>query len=325
MPRARRSVSALLLLLAIGAFTLLLVACRPQGAAEALPEGVVERLEVIVSIQPQRYFVERVGGERVAVTVMVPPGASYHTYEPRPDQMRAVSRADVYFRVGGTFEDAWIARMRDANPNMAIVDTAEGIQRLTMEAHAHEYKDADDHAKEDEAKQEDEHKEKDEQVPDPHVWLSPRLVMVQARAIYDALAELDPEHEAEYRANLDAFLADLEELDAEITAALANVASRKFIVFHPAWAYFAADYGLEQLPIEVGGLEPSAADLAQIITTAREENIRVVLAQPEFSTVAAETIAREIGGRVELVSPLEPNWTENMRSVARTFAEVLGE
>ena len=98
---------------------------------------------------------------------------------------------------------------------------------------------------------------------------------------------------------------------------------RRFLVFHPSWGYFAQEYGLEQIPVEVGGQEPSAAELAKVIALAQEEGIRVVLAQPEFSTQAAETIAREIGGEVLLVSPLAPDWLANMRRVAETFARAL--
>lgn len=285
----------------------LCLALTMVGCAEGDGQDESAPLQITVSIEPQAYFVERIAGERADITVMIPPGANPHTYEPRPEQMRALARSHAYFLIGVGFEDVWIERIRDANPDMLVVDTAAGIERLPMEAHGHD------------------DEEQDEGILDPHIWLSPRLVQIQAEHIYQALVELDPEHEAEYAANLQAFLADIEALDAEIRHTLENVSQRKFIVFHPSWAYFATDYGLEQIPIEVGGTEPSAADLAKVISLAQEEGIRVILAQPEFSTQAAETIAAEIGGRVQLVSPLARDWLENMRTVAQTFAEVLGE
>jgi zinc transport system substrate-binding protein len=158
---------------------------------------------------------------------------------------------------------------------------------------------------------------------DPHIWLSPELAKVQARNIADALAKLDPAHDDEYRANLAAFIADIDELEADIKGTLAEADSDKFIVFHPAWGYFARDFGLEMIPIEIGGQEPSAQELAYLIAEAKEEGIRVVFAQPEFSTEDAETIAREIGGEVLLVSPLAEDWLSNLTRVADTFAEVL--
>jgi zinc transport system substrate-binding protein len=159
--------------------------------------------------------------------------------------------------------------------------------------------------------------------PDPHIWLSPSLVKVQARTIYEALRALDPANGTEYAANLDAFHAQIDGLDADIKETLAGIDQRKFMVFHPSWGYFARDYGLEMIPVEVGGQEPSAAELAALIDRAKREGIGVVFAQPEFSTKAAETVATEIGGEVLLISPLAEDWMANMRSVANTFAEVL--
>jgi len=284
-------------------------ACKSPGPAG---DG---KLNVVVSIVPQKYFVERIGGDYVSVSVMVEPGASPATYEPKPEQLKALSSAAVYFSIGVPFENAWLDKIAAANANMTMVDTIADIERMPMETHRHH---------EEEGEQESEH-EHAEGAPDPHVWLSPQLVEVQSQAIYEALAELDPAHEAAYKVNMDAFLTDIDALEAEIEDTLSGLPSAKFMVFHPAWGYFARDFGLEHIPVEVGGQEPSAQELAHLIKEAREENIRVVFAQPEFSTQDAETIAQEIGGEVLLISPLAPDWLENMRTVAHTFADVLGE
>jgi zinc transport system substrate-binding protein len=285
--------------------TLVLMGMLGAACARAPATGGADgALQVTVSIVPQVYFVERIGGEHVAATTMVMPGANEATYEPRPEQLKALSRSAAYFSIGVPFEEAWLSRIVAANPGMAMVDTIAGIERIPIEAHAD-----DDHAG---------------GAPDPHVWLSPRLVKVQAQAIYEALARLAPEHAETFQANLDAFLGDIDALEAEIREALSGIKSHKFMVFHPSWGYFARDFGLEQIAIEVGGQEPSAQELAALIEEARTEGIRVILAQPEFSTADAETIAREIGGEVLLVSPLAADWMENLRQVARTFAEVLG-
>jgi len=148
---------------------------------------------------------------------------------------------------------------------------------------------------------------------------------VQSQAIYEALSELDPQHEADYKANLEAFIADIDDLEADISATLSGLKSNKFMVFHPAWGYFGDDFGLEQIAVEVGGQEPSAQELANLIQEAKEENIQVIFAQPEFSTQDAETIANEIGGEVLLISPLAPDWLQNLRNVAQTFSDVLNK
>ncbi len=280
-------------------------------------EGPAVPLNITVSIMPQRYFVERVGGERVDVTVMVAPGASPATYEPKVAQLQALSRADAYVRIRVPFEDAWLDRFESVAPGMLIVDATRGIDRMPMVTqHRHGGVGAPHEQGEIFREGGDEH-------PDPHIWLSPRLAKIQAQTICDALAGLDPGYEADYRANLLGFLADIDELDAGIRAALEGLSNRKFMVFHPAWGYFARDYGLEMIPIEVGGQEPSAAELATLVSAAQAAGVRVVFAQPEFNRRGASTVAAEIGGEVLLISPLAPDWLDNLRRVARTFAEVL--
>ncbi|MBN2007264.1 MAG: zinc ABC transporter substrate-binding protein [Anaerolineae bacterium] len=268
------------------------------------------KLHVTVSIVPQQYFVERIGGDYVAVAVMVEPGASPATYEPKPEQLRSLSGAVAYFSIGVPFENAWLDKIAAANSKMVVVDTSAGIERLPMTAHHHEGEAGDE-------------EEEAEGVLDPHIWISPELVKVQARNIYNALVELDPEHAEAYKTNLDAFVADIDALEAEIRTTLSGLESKRFMVYHPAWGYFAADFGLEQIAIELGGQEPSAQELAELIEHARAENIRVIFVQPEFSTTDAETIAKEIGGEVLPISPLAPDWLDNLRRVAQTFADAL--
>ncbi len=278
------------LILTLSLAALLLAACQPTAPA---PGG----LTVFVSILPQKYFIERIGGEFVTVNVMVEPGASPATYEPKPAQMTGLSQATAYFSIGVPCEKAWQEKIPAANPQMTLVDTAQGIERLAVEGGG----------------------------DNPHIWLSPRLVKIQAQNIYSALTELDPAHQPQFKANLEAFQADIEALDAEIRATLEKTESKKFIVFHPAWTYFARDYGLEEIPIEVDGQEPSAQELAALIEKARSENIRVVFVQPEFSQEDAQTIAKEIDGEVLSISTLSPDWLANLRKVAETFAKVLNE
>jgi zinc transport system substrate-binding protein len=270
------------------------------------------KLNVMVSIVPQRYFVERIGGEYVTVSVMVEPGNSPATYEPKPEQLKALSDAAAYFSIGVPFENAWLDKIAETNKDMLMVDTIADIERMPMGAHHHDDGDEEEH-------------DHEEGAPDPHVWLSPELVKVQGQAIYEALAQLDPAHKDAYKTNLDAFVADIDQLEADIQATLSGLKSNKFMVFHPAWGYFAHDFGLEQIPVEVGGQEPSAQELAHLIEEAKEEGIQVVFAQPEFSTSDAETIAKEIGGEVLLISPLASDWLANMRTVAQTFANVLNQ
>ena len=291
---------------------MLLLGLMPLAGCQQRPihKNSIEQLHVMVSIAPQKYFVERIGNEYVTVNMMVPPGAEPHTFEPKPAQLKALSHSSAYMRIRIDFESAWMDKIKAANPKMLIVDTTQGIQRMPMTADYHEEGKA--------------HTDQGENL-DPHIWLSPPLVKVQARTIANALIQLDAKHKQVYQANLERFLADIDTLDADVREALEGVKNRKFIVFHPSWGYFARDYGLEMIPIQVGGQEPSAAELGALITKAQQEGIKVVFAEPEFSTQSADTIAREIGGQVLLLNPLSSDWLNNLRTVANTFAKVLSQ
>ncbi len=275
-----------------------------------------DQLDITVSIIPQEYFVKKIGGDRVRVNVMVEPGAVPATYEPKPQQLQALSEAEAYIGIGVPFETVWMSRISQANPKMLTVDSTEGIERLTMIAHDH-----DDHGNHD---HHGDHGEQ-ETTLDPHVWLSPRLVKIQAQNIYETLVKLDPKHQEIYQTNLNNFSQEIEELDSQIRANLAALKQRKFIVFHPAWGYFAQEYNLTQVPVEIGGQEPSAAELAELIKEAKKEKIKVIFAQPELSSPSAKTIAKEIKGEVLLISPLAADWSHNLLEVSQTFAKVLKE
>ncbi|HAC62606.1 MAG TPA: cation ABC transporter substrate-binding protein [Cyanothece sp. UBA12306] len=274
-----------------------------------------DQLDITVSIVPQEYFVKKIGGDRVRVNVMVEPGAVPATYEPKPQQLQALSQAEAYIGIGVPFETVWMSRISQANPKMLTVDSTEGIERLTMIAHDHgdhEHHDHHDHGGQ-------------ETTLDPHVWLSPRLVKIQAEKIHQTLVKLDPKHQEIYQTNLNNFLQEIEVLDSQIKDNLADLKQRKFIVFHPAWGYFAQEYNLTQVPVEIGGQEPSAAELAELIKEAKKEKIKVIFAQPELSSPSAKTIAKEIKGEVLLISPLAADWSNNLLEVSQTFAKVLKE
>ena len=287
-----------------------------------------EKLDITVSILPQKYFVERIGGDTVEVNVMVEPGASPATYEPKPEQMKALSDAEAYLRIGVPFEKSWMSRIESANQQMKLVDLTQGIDRREMSHHHHHEGEAHnhDHHHGKEEHDHDHHEEEKETANlDPHIWLSPELVKKQAETIYTALVELNPEKETYYQENLTEFISDLENLDQNIEETLTDLEQRTFMVFHPSWGYFAEEYNLEMIPIEVGGTEPSAAELSQFIKEAKAEEISVIFVQPQFGVRSAEAIAKSVNAEVLEIDPLAENWLENMQSVATTFDTVLSE
>lgn len=270
----------------------------------------LEKIRVFVSILPQAYFVERVGGDRVDVSVMVGPGQSPATYEPMPRQMVELSKAKLFFRIGAPFEDVWMDRISKTNPKMKIINTRRGIKLLPMKTHYHK------------APKQHTGLHKDG-LKDPHIWTSIRLVKIQAQNICDALINLDQDNKGYYQNNLRAFIDDLNTLDAEIVKNLKGIKTRKFMVFHPAWGYFARDYGLDQIPIEIGGKEPGARELANLIEEAKNDEIKIIFVQKQFSEKSAEAIAAAIKGRIIQIDPLAKDYLNNMKMIAETFRKVM--
>jgi len=271
-----------------------------------------EALPVFVSILPQKYFAEKIGGEFVQVSVMVAPGAGPHTYEPKPAQMVELSKTRVYFAAGVPFESTWLDRFAAANPSLQIVFTQQGIEKIPMISHNHE----------EEAGTHEHHNH--EGVRDPHIWLSPPLVMVQARNILKALVSADPDHADVYENRYKDFIRETADLDMEIFRILGEKELRReFMVFHPAWGYFAQAYGLKQVPVETEGKEPKPAELQKLIEWGKKENIKAVFVQPQYSEKSAGVIASAIGGQVIVADPLAGDWADNLRQIAMKFREAL--
>jgi zinc transport system substrate-binding protein len=273
-----------------------------------------DRLQVTVSILPQKYFVEKIGGDRVDVSVMVLPGANPATYEPKPQQMVNLTKSKIYFAVGVHFETVWLRKFETFNPKMTIVSTQTGIEKIPMKTHLH-----------DNDKGEADHKRAiHAEIKDPHIWLAPPLVMLQARNILDGLLKVDPGHREIYETNYKRFVRELVDLDIRLIHQFKGRAQNKrFMVYHPAWGYFARAYGLQQIPIEMEGKSPTPRELQELIGMARKDGIKVIFVQPQFSTRSADTIARAIGGKVMAADPLAVNWAESLEKVAASFETVL--
>ena len=279
-------------------------------------EASTGKIGIVVSIVPLQEFAEKVGGDKVSVSVMVPPGASPHIYEPTPDQLINVSKAKIYVKVGSPveFELTWLDRVISAKRDMIVVDASENIKLIKMKhEHSHEEGPAGEHVSEDH-----EHKGYD-----PHIWLSTKNAKVMVENIYKKLISLDPENKGYYTSNKEAYTKELNALDSKIQKALSGRTNRRFMVFHPAWGYFAKDYSLEQIPIEEEGKEPTAKGMQTLVNQAKKHNIKVIFASPQFSTKSAEVIAKEIQGRMVLIDPLEKDYIANLKKVSRAFSEAM--
>jgi zinc transport system substrate-binding protein len=253
-----------------------------------------DRIGVIVTILPQAEFAENVGGEKVEVTVMVPTGADPHTYELTPNQMKKVSGAELYVKVGSglQFELSWLSKIIAQNRAMLIIDCSQGINLLQQTGD-----------------------DEEEEGMDPHIWMSPPNAKVMVENICDGLVEIDPENKAYYEANRDAYLQKLTQLDQEIKERLSGVTNRVFMVYHPSFGYFAKEYELTMLAVEKEGKEPTASGLAHLIDQAKEYNIKVIFASPQFNPASAKVIAKQIKGRVILIDDLAKDYIANLQSL----------
>lgn len=267
---------------------------------------IFANINAVVSILPQQTFLKAIGGDKVNITLMVEPGNSPHTYEPKPSQMRAISQADLYFAMGVEFEDTWLAKFHNLNKNMKIIDLSYGINKLSMgkhdcSAHGHDHHSA--HGKK-----------------DPHIWTSPANVKHIAQMTYEALAHFDKSNINYYKANLEAFIKEINKTHETINRLFSsNKTSKSFMVFHPAWGYFAHAYGLEQIAVEVEGKSPKPKELIKLIKEAKAKKVSAIFTQPEFSDESAKIIAKEVGIPVVKASPLAPNWSANLIHMAKTI------
>lgn len=273
------------------------------------------RIRIVASIAPLAYFAERIGGDRIAVSVMVPPGGNPHSYEPTPQQMSALSGASLFVKAGSgvEFELDWMPRMLSLNPQLRVCDASEGVTLIPVSQEEH-------------ADEEEHHDDADHHHHgrfDPHYWLSPENGVIIARNIEKALVQADPSNRERYAANTDELVSELESLQIDIRNRLAPLKNRSFLVFHPAWGYYAAAFGLKQIAAEEEGKTLTPRQLQEVIERARTSNIRVVFVSPQFSTVQAEAIARDIGGVTGTVDPLARDYQENLRQATGAFLKAM--
>jgi len=274
----------------------LIAACLLWAASSAM---AAEPLRVTVSIAPQAYFIQRIGGELVDVNVLVPPGKSPALYNPTPRQMAALARSRLFFRIGLPFENGIIAKI-SGGTKVKIVDTRQGIELLPVASAGTASGEL-----------------------DPHIWMDPMLAKTLSQTMRDALIDLDSANGPYYERGFRNLATDLDSLDGKLRLALQPLAGRTVYVFHPAFGYFCRAYGLVQKAVESGGKEPGIRQLTKLIRDARRDGVKVIFVQPQFPKKSAEAVARAIQGTVVVLDPLAGDYIANLQRVAALIGTAL--
>lgn len=302
------------IILTIVTVTLFLTACTNKGNETQLNK---EHITVGVSILPQKAFVEAVGGERVDVVTMIPPGNSPTNYQPSAKQMQMLSEAQVYFGIDVPAEVAYIKpRLPELNKEMKIVDL---FDLVGDQYQVRTFEDEDEEEDHDEGEEEED--EHGHEGNDPHIWMSPKRVEAMIDAIVKSLSEIKPEYKSEFEQRANSYKAELQSLDQYIKEAFQDIKEPTFMMYHPALGYYADDYGLQMIAIEAKGKKATAQEMANVIEKAKQANIKIIFYQSEFSDQQAKIVARDIGGQVEKVNIMSEDYVDNIKLITNQIKD----
>lgn len=256
-----------------------------------------DKIKVAVSIVPESAFVEAIAGDLVEVVTVIPPGYSPGNYEPSSQFMEDLSNASVYFAIGVAAEDATIIPFLE--DDILIIHLDE-IVALTYQERMFSGESR-----------------------DPHIWLSIKRVIVMVNAITNTLVSLDSDNEAVYLANASAYIASLQSVDSLLVSAFSSITMNKFIVFHPAYGYFADDYGLDMIAVEEDGKEATASHLTDVIDIANANDIHTIFYQAEIDSSQVEAFAEEINAVMVELDPLAYDYITNIITLSNLILEAL--
>lgn len=266
-------------------------------------------LTIYVSIPPQQWLIKAIAGKLATTEILLGTGQDPHTFEPTPRQIAGLSKAELYFTIGMPFENHLSMKLGQTNSNLKIVDTSQGTHKISDEEHSSAaHSDAHDSSHND---------------LDPHIWLSPVNLITIAANMTESMVETDPANKEAYEKNYTILKQRLLELHEKIKIRLAPYEGAQFFVFHPAFSYFADEYHLHQVPVEIEGRSPSPKQLFKIVSQARSQNIRVLFIQPQFDPNSAKVVAQAIDGTVVALDPLAEDIIVNLETMANAIAESL--
>jgi zinc transport system substrate-binding protein len=244
------------------------------------------KVEVIASIEPEGFLLNFIGRDMIDITTIVPNGVSPHTYKPKPKQMVKLQDAKIYFAIGVEFEKVWLEKFKSQNHSLKIIKLDEDIKKINKNS---------------------------------HIWLSIENLKIMAKKVYNSLVLIDNENGDFYKKNYESLLEKLTDCGHNINNILSKKKSKTFMTFHPAFTYFADEFNLTQISIEMDGKEPNLKKLLKIIKKAKKSCIRTIITSPEFSDKLAKIIANELDATIIKISPLNPNICQTLKEVANSL------
>ena len=231
---------------------------------------------------------------------MIPPGYSPANYAPTPKQLMDFSEAEIYFTIGIPSENSYILpKVNSFNRDIKIISLQDEIEEIYPPRYF------------------------SQESRDPHIWLSPKRVILMIDIIKRELSFLDPVHSEYYEKNAEKYINELEELDKLIKAFTEKITNRTFIVYHPSFGYFADDYNLQMLSLEKDGKEATPKTLQEMVNIAKEEGIKIIFYQAEIDSKQTISFAEEIGGKSLMVDPLSKDYIQNLIKMTETFSQEL--
>ncbi len=239
-------------------------------------------LNISVTILPQKGVIKAIAKDKVKINVMVPPGNSPATYSPNFSQLKAVKNSQIYFTIGVPFDKKYLSKIKEINPSIEVVDFGKWIKKENN---------------------------------NPHIWLSPALLMLQAKVVLNTLIKKDSKNKDFYIKNYNEFVNSLNLLEKEGF----NIRQKAFITFHPSFYYFAKDFLIKEIAIQKEGKSPSFAYLAKIIKTAKQNGVKTVIISPEFPTKYAKIVASKIGAKVAVISPLKEDPRNTIKELIKAL------
>lgn len=252
---------------------------------------------IAVTIVPEHTFVKEVCGDLVQIVTLIAPGYSPESYEPAPSEIERFSKADLYFTIGVAVED--ISILPSVKKDIKVIS----LQNEVSAVYADRMFSANSR--------------------DPHIWLSPKRVKVMIAAISREVCILDPENADIYKKNAENYIKRLDELDEYIINVIRQMENKKFIAFHPAFGYFAEDYGLTMYALQQEGKDAAPRHLQEMVDLSKKEGIKAIFYQEEIDSRQAKAFAEEIGGKTVKLAPLSADYIDNLVLMADTLAEVI--